>query len=162
MGLIVLLTLLQGIERGLSSISEKSLGSIAKSGNTEIIDVISPGESIKKAGLSYLSGPASDFICGTLQLAAGANLHIFTTGRGTPYSIDGFPVIKVSSNTYLSEKWFDIIDFDAGTILLGKDINDASLDFFDLIVKIASGTHTCAEKLGINNDLVLFNPAPVT
>ena len=147
---------------GLTSITEKAMGSIAKSGNGTIVDVVAPGARVVKPGLNFLSGPASDFICGTLQLAAGANFHIFTTGRGTPYSIDGFPVLKVSSNSKLKQKWFDLIDFDAGSLLDSGDFHDEALKLLDLIIKIASGDKTCAEKLGIKNDIVLFNPAPVT
>jgi len=147
---------------GLSTISEKALGSIAKSGTAPIIDVISPGERSRRQGLSYLSGPASDFICGTLQLAAGANMHVFTTGRGTPYSLDGFPVLKVSTNTNLAERWFDIIDYDAGQMLTGKSLEQSVIEFLELIVRTASGLQTTAERLGISNDIVLFNPAPVT
>ena len=66
--------------------------------------------------------PASDFICGTLQLAAGMNLHIFTTGRGTPYGLAMAPVIKVSTNSGLSKRWFDLIDLDAGTIVSEGEI----------------------------------------
>lgn len=147
---------------GLSTIAEKALGSVAKSGSAQIAGVIKPGERCINRGLNYLSGPASDFICGTLQLAAGSNFHIFTTGRGTPYSIDGFPVLKVSSNSKLKHKWFDLIDFDAGSLLDSGDFHNEALKLLDLIIKIASGDKTCAEKLGIKNDIVLFNPAPVT
>ncbi len=147
---------------GLSSISEKALGSIAKAGTAPIVDIIAPGQRVRCPGLSYLSGPASDFICGTLQLAAGANVHVFTTGRGTPYSIDGFPVLKVSTSTPLYEKWFDIIDFDAGKILSGQSLDDSAREFLSLVILTASGAKTAAEKLGISNDLVLFNPAPIT
>jgi len=147
---------------GLSSISEKALGSIAKAGRADIVDVIPPGERLNLPGLNYLSGPASDFICGTLQLAAGANMHIFTTGRGTPYSIDGFPVLKVSTTTHLFTHWRDIIDFDAGRVLSGQDLNQCALEFFEMLVKTASGKPTAAEKLGLSNDLVLFNPGPIT
>ena len=147
---------------GLSTITEKALGSIAKAGSSPIVDVLSPGERVRKMGLSYLSGPASDFICGTLQLAAGANLHIFTTGRGTPYSIDGFPVIKVSTNTPIFEKWFDLIDFDAGTVITGESLQECALALLELVILIASGQETAAERLRISNDIVLFNPAPVT
>ena len=147
---------------GLSSISEKALGSISKSGSKVIEDVISPGERTKRMGLNFLSGPASDFICGTLQLAAGANIHIFTTGRGTPYSIDGFPVIKISSNSKIYKKWFDIIDFDAGKLIYEQELNEVALDLFSFIIKVASGEKTCAEKLNISNGIVLFNPAPIT
>jgi galactarate dehydratase len=63
------------------------MGSIVKSGSSPISGVLSPGEKLKQKGLIYAATPASDFICGTLQLAAGMNLHIFTTGRGTPYGL---------------------------------------------------------------------------
>ncbi|MDA9345641.1 UxaA family hydrolase [bacterium] len=147
---------------GLSTIVEKALGSIAKAGQSTIVDVIPAGERLRLKGLNYLSGPANDFICGTLQLAAGANIHVFTTGRGTPYSIDGFPVVKVSSNTELYQKWFDIIDFDAGDVARGRCLSASALTLLELLIKIASGERTAAECLGISNEIVLFNPAPIT
>jgi galactarate dehydratase len=70
---------------GLSNIVEKAMGSIVKSGTSPIVNVLSPGEKLRSKGLTYAATPASDFVCGTLQLAAGMNLHVFTTGRGTPY-----------------------------------------------------------------------------
>src|SRR3989475_10887961 len=70
---------------GLSNIVEKAMGSIVKSGSSPISGVLSPGEKVSQRGLIFAATPASDFICGTLQLAAGMNLHVFTTGRGTPY-----------------------------------------------------------------------------
>lgn len=147
---------------GLSTITEKALGSIAKSGSAKIVDVISPGGRARKQGLNFLSGPASDFICGTLELAAGANIHLFSTGRGTPYSIDGFPVIKIGTNSQLKIKWFDLIDFDAGKVALGQTLNESAILLIKEMQKVASGHKTAAERLGISNDLVLFNPAAIT
>ena len=106
--------------------------------------------------------PASDFVCGTLLLASGCTLQIFTTGRGTPYSIDGMPVLKVSSNSAIKEKWHDLIDFDCGGILSGSKFDEVTIQLLEKIVKIASGEKTCAERLEIKNSLVLFNPAPIT
>ena len=84
---------------GLSNIVEKAMGSIVKSGSAPITGVLSPGEKLRDRsitkGLVFAATPASDFICGTLQLAAGINLHVFTTGRGTPYGLAEVPVIKV-------------------------------------------------------------------
>jgi galactarate dehydratase len=75
---------------GLSNIVEKAMGSIVKSGTAPISGVLAPGEqAARRKGLTYAATPASDFICGTLQLAAGMNLHVFTTGRGTPYGLAG-------------------------------------------------------------------------
>lgn len=149
---------------GLSNIVEKALGSVVKSGTSPITDVISPGEKIRKKGLNFVATPASDFVCGTLQLAAGMNMHVFITGRGTPYGLNMVPVIKVSSNSKLSNRWHDLIDFDAGPIAFGKkSIEEMGWELFHLILEVASGNKKVAtDKLGIYNDLVLFNPGPLT
>lgn len=149
---------------GLANIVEKSLGSIIKSGTSQIVDVLSPGERVRKKGLTYAATPASDFVCGTLQLASGINLQVFTTGRGTPYGLTMAPVIKVSSRTALSQRWHDLIDLDAGRIATGTaSIEEIGWELFNLIIDIASGRkETAGDKLGLHNDLVLFNPAPIT
>ncbi|WP_255037756.1 galactarate dehydratase [Lacihabitans soyangensis] len=149
---------------GLSNIVEKALGSVVKSGTSPIVDVISPGEKIRKKGLNFVATPASDFVCGTLQLAAGMNMHVFITGRGTPYGLNMVPVIKVSSNTKLANRWHDLIDFDAGPVAFGqKTIEEMGWELFHLILEIASGNRKVAtDKLGLYNDLVLFNPGPLT
>ena len=149
---------------GLSNIVEKALGSVIKSGNSPIVDVIGPGERLRKRGLTFAATPASDFICGTLQAAAGMNLQVFTTGRGTPYNLSMTPVIKVSSNSTLGRRWHDLIDLDAGRIATGEaSIEDMGWELFHLILDVASGRQqAAADRLGLYNDLVLFNPAPVT
>ena len=85
-----------------------------KSGSAPIAGVVRPGDRAKQKGLLYAATPASDFICGTLQLAAGMNLHIFTTGRGTPYGLAQVPVIKVATRSDLARRWHDLMDLDAG------------------------------------------------
>lgn len=149
---------------GLSNIVEKAMGSIAKSGTTPIMDVLAPGEKIRSRGLTFAATPASDFVCGTLQLAAGMNVHVFTTGRGTPYGLSMVPVIKVGSNSRMSARWFDLIDLDAGLIATGeKSIEEMGWKLFRLILDVASGTRQVAcDRLGLHNDLVLFNPGPLT
>lgn len=149
---------------GLSNVVEKALGSVIKSGNSPIVDVIGPGERLRRKGLTFAATPASDFICGTLQLAAGMNLQVFTTGRGTPYGLAMVPVLKVSTNSQLGRRWHDIIDLDAGRIATGDaSIEDVGWELFHLILDVASGRkQAAADRLGIHNDLVLFNPAPVT
>lgn len=149
---------------GLSNVVEKALGSVIKSGNSPIVDVIGPGERLRRKGLTFAATPASDFICGTLQLAAGMNLQVFTTGRGTPYGLAMVPVLKVSSNSTLGKRWHDIIDLDAGRIATGDaSIEKVGWELFHLILEVASGRQqAAADRLGIHNDLVLFNPAPVT
>jgi galactarate dehydratase len=149
---------------GLSNIVEKAMGSIVKSGTSPISSVLSPGERVRDKGLIFAATPASDFICGTLQLASGMTLHVFTTGRGTPYGLAAAPVIKVSTRSDLSQRWHDLIDVDAGTIATGKaSIEDVGWQIFNLILEVASGSRkTWSDRWGIYNSMVLFNPGPVT
>ncbi len=149
---------------GLSNIVEKAMGSIVKSGRSPISGVLAPGEKVNQKGLIYAATPASDFICGTLQLAAGMNLHVFTTGRGTPYGLAQVPVIKVATRSDLARRWHDLIDIDAGTIATGeKTIDAVGWELFRLMLDVASGRQkTWAERWKLHNALVLFNPAPVT
>ena len=149
---------------GLSNIVEKAMGSIVKSGSAAITGVLSPGEKLKQKGLTFAATPASDFICGTLQLAAGMNLHVFTTGRGTPYGLAQVPVIKVATRSDLARRWHDLMDVNAGTIADGTaSIEDVGWELFKLMLDVASGRKkTWAEQWKLHNALVLFNPAPVT
>jgi galactarate dehydratase len=149
---------------GLSNVVEKALGSIVKSGTSPIVDVLAPGERIRRRGLTFAATPASDFICGTLQLASGMTLQVFTTGRGTPYGLAMAPVIKVATNSVLATRWHDLMDLDAGRIATGEaSIADVGWELFHLILDVASGRkQAAADKLGLHNALVLFNPAPVT
>ncbi len=149
---------------GLSNIVEKAMGSIVKSGSAAIAGVLAPGEKLGQTGLIFAATPASDFICGTLQLAAGMNLHVFTTGRGTPYSLAPVPVIKVATRTDLARRWHDLMDLNAGTIADGTaSIEEVGWDLFHLILDVASGRQpTWAERWKLHNALVLFNPGPVT
>jgi galactarate dehydratase len=153
---------------GLSNIVEKAMGSIVKSGSAAITDVLAPGEKLSPKSnsgrLIYAATPASDFICGTLQLAAGMNLHVFTTGRGTPYGLAQVPVIKVATRTDLARRWHDLMDINAGSIADGSaSIEDVGWELFHLMLEVASGRkETWAEHWKLHNALVLFNPAPVT
>ncbi len=150
---------------GLSNITEKAMGSIIKSGSSAISHVLSPGEKLRpnQRGLVYAATPASDFICGTLQLAAGMNLHVFTTGRGTPYGLAECPVIKVATRSDLARRWHDLMDVNAGRIADGEEtIEEAGWAMFRLMLEVASGKKTWAEHWKLHNALVLFNPAPVT
>ncbi|MDF2630357.1 MAG: garD [Symbiobacteriaceae bacterium] len=148
---------------GLANIVEKSLGSTVKSGSSPIMGVLAPGERATQKGLLFAATPASDFVCGTLQLAAGMHLQVFTTGRGTPYGLAMAPVIKVSSRDSLKEQWEDLIDLNAGGIVTGEaTIEAVGWELFRLIIDVASGRKTWAEQWGLHNALTLFNPAPVT
>lgn len=149
---------------GLSNIVEKAMGSIIKSGSYPINAVLAPGDKVKSRGLIFAATPASDFICGTLQLAAGMNMHVFTTGRGTPYGLAAVPVIKVATRTELAKRWHDLMDLNAGEIADGTStIEKKGWDLFHLMLEIASGKKkSWAEQWKLHNALVLFNPAPVT
>lgn len=149
---------------GLANIVEKALGSIAKSGSSPICGVLAPGEKVSQKGLIFAATPASDFICGTLQLASGMHVQVFTTGRGTPYGLAMAPVIKVSTRNALTERWPDLIDVNAGQIATGEaTIEEVGWEIFRLIIEVASGRKkTWADHWEIYNALCLFNPAPVT
>jgi galactarate dehydratase len=149
---------------GLANIVEKAMGSIAKAGTTPIQGVYGPGERVRTKGLVFAATPAGDFVCGTLQLAAAMNMHVFTTGRGTPYGLAMVPVIKVASRTALAQRWSDLIDVDAGTIASGKEtIEEVGEAIFRMILDVASGRkETWADHWGLHNEFALFNPAPIT
>lgn len=149
---------------GLANIVEKALGSIAKSGTSAISDVLAPGEKARRKGLVFAATPASDFVCGTMQLASGITLQVFTTGRGTPYGLAAVPVIKMATRKDLSQRWHDLIDIDAGRIATGeKTIEEIGWELFHLILDVASGRKKpWSDHWGLHNALAVFNPAPVT
>jgi galactarate dehydratase len=149
---------------GLANVVEKAMGSIAKAGSTALMAVAPPGERVTQKGLVFAATPASDFICGTLQLAAGMNVHVFTTGRGTPYGLAVAPVIKIATNSGLAERWSDLIDIDAGRIATADaTVEEVGREIFSLILDVASGRKkTWADHWGLHNEFVLFNPGPVT
>src|SRR5215831_7700783 len=148
---------------GLGNVVEKALGSIAKSGSTGIQEVTSHGERVKGRGLVFAATPASDFICGTQQLAS-MNMHVFTTGEGSPYGLALVPVVKVSSRSALAQRWPDLIDIDAGRIATGEaTIEDVGWEIFRFILEVASGRRkTWAEHWKLHNALIPFNPGPIT
>jgi len=149
---------------GLSNIVEKAMGSIAKSGTANIVEVLSPGEKPTKSGLIYACTPASDMVCGPCQFASGIDLQVFITGRGTPYNLPGCPVIKVCTRNELKQIWPDLIDVNAGPITTGDaDIKEIGTILFNYILDVASGIKkSYAESHGIKNFLCVFNPAPIT
>ncbi|WP_263770857.1 galactarate dehydratase [Propionivibrio soli] len=149
---------------GLANVVEKALGSIAKSGKSAIAGVLGPGEKVNRKGLIFAATPASDFVCGTEQLASGMTLQVFTTGRGTPYGLEAAPVIKVATRSGLAARWHDLMEVDAGRIATGEaTIEDVGQEIFQLILDVASGRKkTWSDRWGLYNDLAIFNPAPVT
>ena len=149
---------------GLANIVEKAMGSIAKSGTSQIVEVLSPAQKPTKHGLIYAATPASDIVCGPSQVASGIGLQVFMTGRGTPYGLDISPVIKVCSRNELKNHWFDMIDISAGDVATGeKTIADVGQQIFDMILDVASGIkQPYSDQHGFHNDMCIFNPAPIT
>lgn len=149
---------------GLCNIVEKAMGSIAKSGTSPIVEVLSPAEKPTKHGLIYAATPASDIVCGPCQLASGITLQVFMTGRGTPYGLAAAPVIKVCSRNEMKQMWGDLIDINAGPIATGEStIREVGTQLFEKIIAVASGEEEAAtEKYGLYNDFCIFNPAPIT
>jgi galactarate dehydratase len=91
-------------------------------------------------------------------------MHVFTTGRGTPYGLAMAPVIKVASRSALAERWVDLIDVDAGSIATGEaTIEQVGMQIFEMILDVASGRkQTWTDRWGLHNEIALFAPGPVT
>lgn len=149
---------------GLANIVEKAMGSIAKSGTSQIVEVLSPAQKPTKHGLIYAATPASDIVCGPSQVASGIGLQVFMTGRGTPYGLDICPVIKVCSRNEMKNHWFDMIDISAGAVATGEaTIADVGTEIFHMILDVASGLkQPYSDQYGFHNDMCIFNPAPIT
>lgn len=149
---------------GLANIVEKAMGSIAKSGTSPIVEVLSPAEKPTEHGLIYAATPASDIVCGPSQVASGIGLQVFMTGRGTPYGLDISPVIKVCSRNEMKDHWFDMIDISAGAVATGEaTIADVGTEIFHMILDVASGIkEPYSDRYGFHNDMCIFNPAPIT
>ncbi len=133
---------------GITTLEDKSCGCVQKGGSAQIVDVLSYADPVTKKGLNILSGPGNDLVSSTDLTAAGANLILFTTGRGTPFGAPA-PTVKISTNTALFEKKHDWIDFNAGTVADGSETLDEAGDrLLDYVLRVASGEQTLAEKHG--------------
>ena len=143
------------IKDGLLTDGIKSCGAAKKGGTSPISDVLDYPEYIKKSGLNLLCTPGNDVESTTALAGSGANLILFTTGLGTPTGNPISPVIKVSSNTTLSQRMPDIIDFNAGTIISGEDsLHSAGEKLMELLVEVASGTIQTKADLNRNFDFI--------
>jgi len=123
---------------GITTLEEKSLGCTQKGGSGNVVDVLDYGERVKNPGLNLLRGPGNDIVSATALMAAGAHLILFTTGRGTPLGAP-VPTVKVSTNTDLYGRKGNWIDYNAGQLLEGNEMKDVSEDFFNFVLKVASG-----------------------
>jgi altronate hydrolase len=134
---------------GLTTILEKSLGAIAKSGTTNLVDVVEFAESVKARGFVYMDTPGYDPVSATGQVAGGANLICFTTGRGSAYGCAPSPSLKLSTNTALWTKQREDIDIDCGTIVDGLEtVDEVGERIFRLMLDTASGRASKSELHG--------------
>lgn len=120
---------------GITTLEEKSLGCVQKGGKAPVTDVLSYGDTVKKAGLSLLTGPGNDMVAVTNLTSAGCHMILFTTGRGTPLGAP-VPTLKISTNTSLAQKKPSWIDFNAQEMLTDDTAADR---LFDLIIDTANG-----------------------
>ncbi len=121
---------------GITTLEDKSLGCTQKCGTSNVIDVLKYGDIVKSKGLSLLQSPGNDIVAITALMAAGSNVILFTTGRGTPVG-GPVPTIKISSNENLAIRKSNWIDFDASKIL--DDVESVSNEFFDYVLSVANG-----------------------
>jgi altronate hydrolase len=134
---------------GLTTILEKSLGAIAKSGTTNLVEVYEFAQRVQAKGLVYMDTPGYDPVSATGQVAGGANLICFTTGRGSAYGCAPSPSLKLATNTALWRKQQDDLDIDCGTIVDGLEtIEEVGARIFDLMLETASGRLTRSERHG--------------
>ena len=137
---------------GLTTIYEKSLGALAKAGSTPLVDVVGYAERVDKPGLVFMDTPGFDPPCTTGLVAGGANVLVFTTGRGSVLGLKPTPCIKVATNTPMYDRMIDDMDLDAGTVLEGESIESAGTRIFEMILDVAGGTKTKSERVGVGEE----------
>jgi altronate hydrolase len=146
---------------GITNIAEKSLGAVAKGGTTALTGVYAYAERIDRKGFVLMNTPGYDPVSLTGIAAGGANMIVFTTGRGSGIGFPVVPVIKVSSNSRIAAAMEDNIDINAGTIVEGKETTEeVGRRIFDLIRRVASGERTKSELLG-HKEFVPWRVGPV-
>lgn len=141
-------------EGGITTLEEKSLGCIRKGGAVPVMDVVPYGDRRRTQGLTLVAGPGNDLVSTTALTAAGAQLILFTTGRGTPFGAPA-PTLKIASNSDLAARKPRWIDFDAGRVLAGTSFDDLALELFREVLAVAEGKRTRAE-LGGYREIAIF------
>jgi altronate hydrolase len=139
-------------EGGLTTIYEKSLGAIAKGGSTALVDVVRYAEPARATGLVVMDTPGYDPVSMTGIVAGGANVLVFTTGRGSVFGCKPAPSIKVATNTPLFRHMEDDMDVDAGVILDGTPVEAVGRQIFEMILDVASGKKTKSELHGVGEE----------
>ena len=139
---------------GISTLEEKSLGCTQKSGSSIVRDVLLYGDRLKTKGLNLLSAPGNDLVASTALAAAGCQIVLFTTGRGTPFGTF-VPTAKISTNSTLAANKPLWIDFNAGAIVDGALVEEVAQAFVDFVIGVASGERTNNEKSGYS-EIAIF------
>ncbi|HXQ66128.1 MAG TPA: UxaA family hydrolase, partial [Alphaproteobacteria bacterium] len=138
---------------GITTILEKSLGAAAKAGTSNLVEVYRYAEPVAAKGFVFMDTPGYDPVSATGQVAGGANLVCFTTGRGSVYGCKPAPSIKLATNSALYRRMTDDMDVNCGTIVDGSEtVADCGKRIFELILKTASGQKTKSEALGLGED----------
>jgi altronate hydrolase len=133
---------------GLTTILEKSLGAAAKGGTTTLAGVYRYAEPVTTRGFVYMDTPGFDPVAATGQVAGGANVLCFTTGRGSAYGCKPTPSIKLATNSDIYRRMLDDMDINCGDVLDGVSIQEKGREIFDMILRVASGEHSKSEALG--------------
>lgn len=139
---------------GISTLEDKSLGCTQKSGTAPIVDVLKYGDRVNVRGLNLLSAPGNDLVASTALAAAGAHMVLFTTGRGTPFGCP-VPTVKIASNTALSNRKKNWIDYNAGHLAEGANKEEIIKEFFLQVLDVASGHKVKSEEDGYY-DMAIF------
>lgn len=139
---------------GISTLEDKSLGCTQKSGNAKVSDVLEYGKQVCTKGLNLLSAPGNDLVAATALAASGAQIVLFTTGRGTPFA-SPVPTVKISSNSNLYNKKNNWIDFNCGKLVEGTSLKDLSNELFEYVLDVASGKEVKSEE-NKYHDLAIF------
>lgn len=137
---------------GLTTIAEKSLGAVAKGGSTALVDVYEYAEQVTAKGFVVMDTPGFDPPSVTGMVAGGANVVVFTTGRGSCFGCKPSPSIKIATNTPMYEKMIDDMDINAGEVLAGKPVEEVGREIFEHILRVASGEQTKSEHHGIGEE----------
>jgi altronate hydrolase len=138
---------------GITTILEKSLGAAAKAGSTNLVDVVGYAEPVTAKGFVFMDTPGYDPVSATGQVAGGANMICFTTGRGSAYGCKPAPSLKLATNNALYKRMTDDMDINCGEIVEGNEtVAQCGQRIFDLILDTASGKKTKSELLGYGDD----------
>ena len=141
---------------GISTLEDKALGCTQKCGKAPVSGVLGYGDRLKVKGLNLLSAPGNDLVASTALAAAGCQIVLFTTGRGTPFGTF-IPTMKISTNSHLYNNKRNWIDFNAGELVEGTDMPTLVDKFIDKVVAVASGEATCNEKNGYREISIFKN-----